>query len=82
MGSLQNEAQMTNVTDCFGTVIGTVWVEPKTDVVRTVFRYVFSTSMTCDWFVGLSCGSADRRSYDYSYTVVDYTYEKPVPVSA
>lgn len=77
MGDVQAETKNSTVTETFGTVIGTVSVMPELDVVVTTFKYVYSNSETSSWFVQLNCGSTESYSYDYSFTVVDYEYDKP-----
>lgn len=75
MGDLQGQVRTADVKENFGTVIGTVSVEPILGVPVTVFKYVYSDQETSDWFVSVPCGSAEKHSYDYSFTVVDYLYE-------
>jgi hypothetical protein len=77
MGDLQAQVRDSTVTADFGTVIGTVSVEPELGVPTIVFRYVFSDTKTSDWFVSVPCGSAEKHEYNYSFTVVDYLYVKP-----
>ena len=80
MGDLQGQVRSSNVTENFGTIIGTVSTEPVLGVPVTVFKYVYSDDKTSDWFVSVPCGSAEKHDYDYSFTVVDYLYEPPAKV--
>jgi hypothetical protein len=82
MGDLQAQVRDSTVTESFGTVIGTISVEPMLGVPVTTFKYVFSDSKTSDWFVSVPCGTAEEHDYDYSFTVVDYVYEKPEKATA
>lgn len=77
MGDLQAQVKKSTVTETFGTMIGAVSVEPVLGVSTITFKYVFTADTTADWFVSVPCGSAEKHSYDYSFTVVDYLYEKP-----
>ncbi len=77
MGAVQAQTQQSQVTDTFGTVIGLISVMPELGVVTTTFQYAFSSATTATWFVGVNCGSVERYSYDYSYTVVNYNYDPP-----
>jgi hypothetical protein len=74
MGNVQAQTQDSGVKDYFGTVIGLVSLMPALDVAVTTFQYVCSSAAVSKWFVDLNCGSAERQSYDYSYTAVEYNY--------
>ncbi|MGD1897096.1 MAG: trypsin-like serine peptidase [Phormidesmis sp.] len=76
MGKVQAQARKHTSTENFGTVIGLISVMPILNVPVTSFKYVYSFKETQSWFVKVNCGSAEKYSFDYSYTVVDYNYEK------
>ena len=77
MGTLQGQTKQSTVTENFGTVIGLVSLMPVLNVPVTTFQYVYSSATVSIWFVHVNCGSAERQSYHYSYTVVNYNYKKP-----
>lgn len=75
MGNLQGQTKGSTVTDIFGTVIGLISAVPLLDDVATTFQYAFSPAATSEWFVSMNCGSEEEYSYNYSYTVVNYSYD-------
>ena len=56
MGDLQAEVRDAHSKSSFGTVIGTVSVEPDLGVPVTVFKYVFSGEATAELVVSVPCG--------------------------
>lgn len=76
MGDIQAQTKQSTVTENFGTVIGLISVMPVLNVPVTTFQYVYSSTQTSQWFVKVNCGSVEHQSYDYSYTVVSYNYQK------
>lgn len=76
MGDVQVQTSQSTVTEDFGIVVGLISLMPVLNVPVTSFQYVFSSSSNSEWFVSTSCGSSESSSYDYSYTVVDYNYNK------
>jgi hypothetical protein len=74
MGNLQAQIKESTVTSSFGTVMGLISLMPELNVPVTTFEYVYSSSTTAEWIVQVNCGSVQHYSYDYSYTVVDYSY--------
>jgi len=77
MGDVQAQTSQSTVTEDFGIVVGLISLMPVLNVPVTNFQYVFSSSSNSEWFVSTTCGSSQSSSYDYSYTVVDYNYDKP-----